>query len=197
MRPVTKGPWPEDPTKPGQPFVFTEYGLAKRFLMERLGTYCSYCEQRIPANLAVEHVQPKSLKPALALSWNNFLLGCVNCNSNKGNKPVVLSKYVWPDLNNTLKYFTYDFSGIVKPNQALNTAEKGKAQKLITLVGLHKMSPAPGTIDYYNASDLRHENRIKSWLLATRYETAYSNAAPEIKVLMLEFLVTIVDRDGF
>ena len=28
-------------------------------LVARLGFYCSYCERRIPTNLAVEHIQPK------------------------------------------------------------------------------------------------------------------------------------------
>lgn len=40
---------------------------------------CNYCEQN-EAN-DIEHVYPKSLFPAMAFQWNNFLLACKQCNT--------------------------------------------------------------------------------------------------------------------
>jgi len=53
-----------------------------------LGRYCSFCElsERSSA-LAVEHVVPKAPYPTKFVDWNNFLLGCPNCNSVKASKP--------------------------------------------------------------------------------------------------------------
>ena len=88
MRPVDKG---------AAPAVYAKYQDAGPDLQARLGDYCSYCERQIETNLAVEHIQPKSHVPALRTDWTNFLLGCVNCNSSKGNTPINLRDYFWPD----------------------------------------------------------------------------------------------------
>lgn len=85
MRPLDKGAVP----RAGDGAIrFGHYSDAHPHLVERLGDYCSYCERRLPASLAVEHVQPKSHVPELETSWDNFLLACTNCNSVKGSKPV-------------------------------------------------------------------------------------------------------------
>lgn len=72
MRPVDKGSVPTDNN--GQPKQYSEYQQARPDLIKRLGEYCSFCEGRIAANLAVEHILPKSLHPQLALCWDNFLM---------------------------------------------------------------------------------------------------------------------------
>ncbi|TGO03282.1 hypothetical protein PN36_09260 [Candidatus Thiomargarita nelsonii] len=59
---VEKGRLPMD----GQTKQYSEYQQARPDLIERLGEYCSFCEGRIAANLAVEHILPKSLHPQLA-----------------------------------------------------------------------------------------------------------------------------------
>jgi uncharacterized protein (TIGR02646 family) len=53
---------------------------------------CAYCEQ-IVEQIHVEHYRPKRKRGKdsyayywLAFSWDNLLLACPNCNSNKGNK---------------------------------------------------------------------------------------------------------------
>src|SRR5690242_20526604 len=113
MRPVDKG-------LPSA--VYTSYQDAGPDLLGRIGDYCSYCERQIETNLAVEHIQPKSLVPTLRNSWSNFLLGCVNCNSSKGDTPVNLSDYFWPDQDNTLRAFEYVRGGLVKPHSALTSS---------------------------------------------------------------------------
>lgn len=46
---------------------------------------CAFCEQRIEVP-HVEHFRPKSIYYWLAYSWDNLLLACSTCNSNKGNR---------------------------------------------------------------------------------------------------------------
>ncbi len=109
MRPVRRGASPRTTD-------FADYAQAKPELVSRLGSYCSYCERRIPTNLAVEHLQPKrgpSGHPDLAGRWENFLLACVNCNSTKGDKPVVLADVLLPDRDNTFAAYTYTEDGKV------------------------------------------------------------------------------------
>src|SRR4051794_30755826 len=99
MRPVNRGP--------AGPQPYANYQAAKPELVNRLGTYCSYCERRIPTNLAVEHIQPKGLPQYAHLinEWTNFLLGCVNCNSAKATTPVEIDDYYFPDRDNTFSAF--------------------------------------------------------------------------------------------
>ena len=136
MRPIIKG---EHPSESGQTKLFKEYQQARKDLIDRLGQYCSYCEMKLDASLAVEHVQPKSLYPALERQWNNFLLACTNCNSTKGSQDIILSDYYWPDEDNTFRAFTYLQGGLVRPHPQLNNQEKFKAEATLKLTGLDKL----------------------------------------------------------
>ena len=68
MLPVSKGPPPQT--------EFSHYRDALDDLEDRIGLFCSYCEQPIQHVPEVEHVQPKSLEPHLERNWDNLLLGC-------------------------------------------------------------------------------------------------------------------------
>lgn len=126
MRPVQRGASPRTTD-------FAQYSDAKADLVSHLGPYCSYCERRIPTNLAVEHIQPKGLPAYLPLAgrWDNFLLGCVNCNSSKLNKDVVLTDVLLPDRDNTFAALTYSADGTIAADGLL-------AARLLSLVGLDK-----------------------------------------------------------
>ena len=151
MRPVNRG---NCPTKDdGSMKVYTAYGNARRDLIDRMGQYCSYCNQKLPASLAVEHVVPKSLAPDLALEWDNFLLACTNCNSTKGDKDIVINEYLWPDVHNTVLAFDYTEDGKVYINESLNVDLQQRAQNLLDLVGLQKYEDKP------TDSDRRWKNR--------------------------------------
>jgi hypothetical protein len=128
MRPVSKGTSPVTGD-------FADYEDAKPYLLSRLGHFCSYCERRITTNLAVEHIQPKGLPQYAALErrWDNFLLGCVNCNSTKGDKDVPLDQYYLPDRDNTFAAFDYLPDGTV---QAKPGDQIGKES--LALTGLDK-----------------------------------------------------------
>lgn len=141
----------------GTPVVFATYSDAAPYLRERLGRFCSYCERKIPVNLAVEHVVPKSQNPALEKDWGNFLLACTNCNSHKRDKPVEPADYLWPDTDDTLAAFAYEPSGAIKVAASLDSQQQVKAQALLSLVGLDK-PPAETT-----AADYRHKDRLEQW----------------------------------
>ncbi|KQK26102.1 hypothetical protein AR438_11005 [Chryseobacterium aquaticum] len=175
MRPVERGPVPLEAD--GSNKVFTSYGNARRDLIDRMGQYCAYCNQKLPSSLAVEHVQPKSLNPTLELEWSNFLLGCTNCNSTKGAQPVNLPDYLWPDVHNTHMAFSYTPDGKIDVNPALSDALKVKAQKMLDLVGLQNYP------DNATASDRRWLNRkeafVKANLALLLYQSASAKGAAE------------------
>jgi hypothetical protein len=128
MRPVAKGnnPQAED---------FDDYHDARPFLISRIGPYCSYCERRTMA-LHVEHIQPKGLPQygGLKETWSNFLLACVNCNSTKGDKDVLLDQHYLPDRDNTFAAFNYVRDGTVE----VQTAADQIGIRTLALTGLDK-----------------------------------------------------------
>lgn len=159
MRPVTRGDAPR---------TYRNYGDAIGDLENRLGIYCSYCERRLPVSLAVEHVSPKSLDPALELDWSNFLLGCTNCNSVKGDTPTSHDGFLWPDRDNTLQAFKYSEGGFVELADGLSGATLLMAKALMDIVGLdrHKARGWPRPA----GRDKRWEQREATWKLATTWK---------------------------
>jgi 5-methylcytosine-specific restriction endonuclease McrA len=63
------------------------YGTSAGPLEGQLGRFCSFCEHYYQSGLAVEHVVPKAPYPLFYLAWDNFLICCPVCNSNKSSKP--------------------------------------------------------------------------------------------------------------
>lgn len=181
MRPVERGPRPLNAD--GSPKIYTTYGSARRDLIDRMGQYCAYCNQKLPASLAVEHVQPKVLEPHLELDWDNFLLACTNCNSTKGDTSVRLSDFLWPDIHNTHLAFVYSPDGKVAVHPDLPPALKGKAQKLINLVGLQKHPDDP------TDSDRRWRNRKEAFVKINVALLLYTQA--EAKGAAAEFEQTL------
>ena len=157
MRPIRRGASP----KVGD---FDDYADAKPELVSRLGAYCSYCERRIPTNLAVEHIQPKKGAhghPALQGRWGNFLLACVNCNSTKGDKQVVLADVLLPDRDNTYAAFTYTKDGKVASATGLATATS-----TLKLVGLDKAVSVVTDMNGKQVAIDRVSQRLEAWLVA-------------------------------
>ncbi len=155
MRSINRGPWPTENN--GRRVSFSNYRHAKVKLFKRIGDYCSYCERR--GDLHVEHVVPKSKVPELETEWGNFLLGCVNCNSNKLEKNQSRRGYIWPDCGNTFGAFVYSVGGQVRVNDSLSKGEYKKAYALFNLVGLGKA----GT-----DTDRRRHKRREAWDLAVK-----------------------------
>lgn len=156
MRPVTRIVAPR---------AYRQYQEAIGDLEACFGCYCSYCERRFPACLAVEHVSPKSSDPTRKTDWTNFLLGCPNCNSSKGSTPTNDQDFLWPDKDNTLKAIDYKPGGLVEPNSTLATQIKAKAVALIELTGLDR-HPGQGQAKQPTDRDKRYLEREEKWKLA-------------------------------
>lgn len=197
MRPLNRGPIPEDDQK--RPIQFNKYAQARRYLIDRMGEYCAYCERRIVASLAVEHVKPKALHPGLGLDWNNFLLGCTNCNSTKGDKPISLPDYVWPDADPTLEYFDYLTNpGEVRVHKSLtNKVLHHRILATIKLVGLDKLPPSPHSSNWQIASDRRYAHRQRSIANAAETATLYANAPEKERATIRGLISIIVKGEGF
>lgn len=157
MRPVEKG---------ASPRAYQQYKDAQPDLVNCIGDYCSYCERQIETNLAVEHIQPKSRKAALKNSWDNFLLGCVNCNSCKGKKNVSLTDYFFPDTDNTFMAFEYTEDGRVEIKPGLSTNNQTRAQNTISLVGLDREPGHPNRRKRPTHTDRRWRKRMEVWQIA-------------------------------
>ena len=151
MRPVNKGQAPRS---------YRKYGDAQPDLVSQLGRFCSYCERHLPAGLAVEHKRPKSKYPAEELVWDNFLLSCPNCNSSKLAHRVILSRYIWPDADNTFRAFAYDQNGIIRVRKCLPKKLRRRARRTIILLGLDKY---PGQFREPTDRDYRWADRRKEW----------------------------------
>ncbi|MET3498246.1 HNH endonuclease [Variovorax boronicumulans] len=156
MRPVTRS---------GAPAAYAKYQDAIGDLEACFGHYCSYCERRFPALLAVEHVSPKISDRARRTDWTNFLLGCVNCNSVKGDTPTNDQDFLWPDKDNTLSAIEYKAGGLVQPSPTLDPAIAPKATALIELVGLDR-HPGQPPAKQPNDRDKRYLQREEKWQLA-------------------------------
>jgi uncharacterized protein (TIGR02646 family) len=136
MRPVIRGEEPLD--SDGNPIQFNEYKYARDYLISRIGDYCSYCEAPL-FTPAIEHIQPKAVDKNLITQWHNFLFACTYCNSSKGKKNTSeLSKFFWPDQDNTFRVFIYENGNTPKPNSNLTQQQQEIARNTIELTGLER-----------------------------------------------------------
>lgn len=164
MRPVNRG---GIPLQGGQPVLFSAYTEARDPLVARLGDYCSYCEMPCHEGPDVEHVQPKggkAGKPHLELVWDNFLLGCIYCNTIKGDTAVKLHLYYWPDRDNTFRPFRYDPDRAPQVMPGLSRAAELRAARTLRLTGLDREPGHPDLTD----RDTRWIKRREAWGRALR-----------------------------
>lgn len=179
---------------------YNPYQTAKRDLFEAIGPYCSYCERNIELGGAVEHVQPKSKISKKKYSWDNFLLGCTNCNSTKGNKTIDdtnINDYVWPDIDDTYHMIQYDPTTLIpSPAPDLSDEDKEKVRRLIELTGLDRPSPKEGSLDYNKASDTRVEKRKEIAREAKEYKSQYLELPDDIKPVFAISLLTLIKHSG-
>ena len=179
MRPIERGPAPQ---------VYARYEDAKQDLVNRLGLYCSYCERRIATLLAVEHIQPKALPPYahLELGWENFLLGCVNCNSAKGDKDVILSKLLLPDRDNTFAAFRYDPLGTVEITASLGAGVSVMAESTRDLTALNRLSHADWNDQAMFSALERVSQRVQAWVQASEALADYQSGRTTARAVARE-----------
>ena len=161
MRPVLRGDSPRTDDYENHRDAFSE-------LVSRIGMYCSYCERRIATELAVEHIQPKSLSAYahLAGRWDNFLLGCKNCNSTKSAKDVVLADTLLPDRDNTGAAYRYTMDGKIAVRDDLTEQQKAMASRTLALVGLDKRGSEVLDSNGRRVAVDRVAQRMEAWLMA-------------------------------
>lgn len=184
MRPVTRIAAPK---------IYKKYQDALDDLEACFGRYCSYCERRFPALLAVEHVSPKSKDAARETDWTNFLLGCVNCNSSKGNTPTNDQDFLWPDKDNTLMAIDYIDGGLVIPSPTVASNILPKVVALIELVGLDR-HPGQPVAKQPTDRDKRYLEREEKWSLAHRMRDLL---ASNNNVAFREAIVELAIQSGF
>lgn len=145
--------------------TYSPFSQAKLPLIGAIGHFCSYCEiEDVPGSLAVEHIAAKSRGGAL-VQWDNFLLSCNVCNSNKGVQLVNLQDSHWPHVNNTYLSFVYDSSGRVHVNPNLSGVSKTRAERLYDIC---KLGRYPGVGLDPSPSDFRWYKRFETWSFAVR-----------------------------
>lgn len=168
MRPIERGPAPQ---------VYARYEDAKQDLVNRLGLYCSYCERRIVTLLAVEHIQPKDLPQYahLKVVWENFLLGCVNCNSAKGCKDVILSTLLLPDRDNTFAAYRYDPLGTVEVKTGLEPSVSAMAESTRDLTALNRLSHSNWNDQVIFSALERASQRVQAWVQASEALVDYQS----------------------
>jgi hypothetical protein len=176
MRPIRRGASPIDGD-------YADYADAKADLVARLGPYCSFCERRIPTNLAVEHVQPKGLVAYAHLigRWNNFLLACVNCNSSKGKRDVKLANVLLPDRDNTFAALVYLIDGSIEASPiAVAAGLLQSVTNTLALTGLDKAAlNSPDANGRQVALD-RVRQRMEAWLVAIDSQSELASAPQNV-----------------
>lgn len=184
MRPITRI------TAPRQ---YKHYKDAIGDLEECFGRYCSYCEQRIPIGLAVEHISPKIRDKARETDWTNFLIACEICNSIKGSKKTNGQDFIWPDKDNTLLAINYKQGGIVVPSSAQAPKIQQKALALIELVGLDR-HPGQNRKKRPSKRDHRYMDREAAWKLAQEARITLANNNNEA---IRKTMVSFAQQSGF
>jgi uncharacterized protein (TIGR02646 family) len=178
MRPVYRGTVPARLTLGGRRAQTTiyDYHAAGGELLRRVGEYCAYCESALCGNAAIEHMVSKTKADDLALSWDNFLPTCVNCNSRKGSKVTKddYLTYLWPcqvavDVFSCYQYVLANGVVTVAPAGTLSTAQALSVQRTIDLVQLNNVPD----VNDEQGSDRRAANRTQAWVLATELADRY------------------------
>ncbi len=178
MRPINKGASPQ---------VFATYEDAKKPLVDRIGTYCSYCERQIATNLAIEHIFPKDDNLAyvhLRENWDNFLLACVNCNSSKGTIIINEAIYLLPDRDNTFINFEYLETGEVL--ECGNEPIRSMAKNTIDLVNLNVESEDLTDETLLFTALIRSGQRVQAWIQAKEALIDYNNGEVNIRSIVRE-----------
>jgi len=192
MRPVARGPSPREDGYP-------RYRDALDDLADRLGRFCSYCEQPIQHRPEIEHAQPKSLEPGLERCWENLLLSCSTCNQVKSGKPVVLDQVAMPDRDNTFRGLSFREDGRIEVSADLTEPQAELMSRAVRLVRLDRHPDAPNGDDRPTPRDERANWRRDVWDLASDFLNDYEESGPDPLTadLITDLIVRLAVAKGF
>lgn len=166
MRPIRRDTQPADYMNP------SEYREFCTPLLQRLGSYCAYCERYISNYSAahIEHIQPKSLYLHLEKEWTNLLIACDDCNNPKGKQDIDLTQNFLPDRDNTFLAFDYSYGQIGV--SAYAQQQQGLQQIAQNTLDLFQFNNTP--VSKKVNLDITML-RIEMWNAITEYEAEYNN----------------------
>jgi hypothetical protein len=202
MRPLNKGNTPTDSA--GNPISPTDYKSWRKALIDRIGTYCAYCNMPIKHALQVEHVVPKNPPAGYTvgdpLAWSNMLLACGPCNNAKGNTPVDTITYYLPEEHNTHLPFSIVINAnpdhaIVIERAGLNANQHQKAQDTIELLELHNIDERPAIVDIRS---LKRKAAILSVQSARQvYDMAVASPTYDANIVATDIAIRAADSGYF
>lgn len=200
MRPVNKGSVPTDANN--TPIIVKKHTEWRGYLVDRLGSYCSYCERRLNDLPQVEHVVAQKIDPSKELDWDNLLLSCGPCNQTKWNKPCSSITHYLPHFHNT--YLPFTFVGrqndnnpavFVECNTYLLLPALTKAQATIDLCGLNRDTRDADNLT--KISDLRWHHRHEAFIAALLWREEWKNFGHQTPSRFLRLFETAVKPYGF
>lgn len=147
--------------------------------------------------MAVEHIRHKKNNGHLKREWDNFLLACHSCNSNKGTKidtQADVDAHLWPHLDRTFDAFDY-YDGQVKIVQLADATLAARAQNTADMVALLRRPGSGFSAEQARlGSDSRWEKRIAAWRIAC---VSCANLAQLDKPEMRDQIVATARGTGF
>lgn len=135
---------------------------------------CAYCESPLLHihHGDVEHVQPKSLDPALTFEWSNLTLACEKCNQNKSDKDPDVEHIIDPYNDDPAIHLRFsgplvfplgtDLGTCTRTLLDLNRGElveqrKERLEKLLLIIDSALRPKLPAVVKQAIVDDLRRE----------------------------------------
>lgn len=167
MRPIHKG---NIPHMNGGPVRVSNYRNWRRYLIDRVGFYCSFCNMRLNDSPQVEHVIAQDIDPTKALDWGNVLLACGPCNRTKSAKSCPPTTHYMPEFHNTHLAFEYFLTTHPRHNFPAAFVRFKQGNKYNTLNAINTIELCALDRDTTRTpdqvTDLRWKYRAETWFSA-------------------------------
>jgi hypothetical protein len=200
MRPIDKGPTPEIN---GKPIAVKNHRSWRKYLIDSIGAYCSYCEMKLNDSPQVEHVVAQDIDPTRELDWDNLVLACGPCNRTKSNNPCPPATHYLPDVHNTYLAFEFYISintlhanepaAFIKVRTDPGPGFPKNAQNTITLCALDRDT----TADARKVTDLRWRYRLEAIAVATIWKKDWDDWGKTRASDFIRLLITVALSSGF
>jgi hypothetical protein len=199
MRPIDRGNWPT--TVAGTRISVNNYRNWRGDQIDRIGSYCSFCNMTLTDSPQVEHVIAQDIDAAQAFDWDNLLLACGACNRAKSNHPCPPTTHYLPTDHNT--HLAFDFVVVKHPRRPSKRAAfvtwKGTPadQTMATnTIKLCKLAEETTRI-LPQFTDQRWDRRFQAYLAADIWRRLWEDSDRVKTDNFIEALLTVVKPTGF